>query len=417
MKKRYINSLDMELFPLGFGIMRLPMEHGNFPTQVYDLISEAKNSGINYFDTAYLYQNSRSEELIREALVERYPRDTFYIADKLPVWDCSSYDDMERVFQIQLERLGVSYIDFYLLHALHRSRWLDIYEKGVLGFLKKKQKEGFIHKVGFSMHDTVKTLKLILDAYDWDFVQLQINYYDWTVQHAKENYDCLAAKNIPCMVMEPVGGGRLSKLPDKAEKILKAARPDASVSSWAIRYAASLPNVAVTLSGMNNIEQLQDNLSNFNPVIPITNDEFLLIGKVVDIIRSGSTIPCTACRYCVAECPKMIDIPQIFQRYNDWKMFNNTARFDIDYYAFIPNDKRADVCLVCCRCVKKCPQNINIPKKLKMVHATAIDLSLDRYKRSGFVSLYSSLKKNGISGTVKKICKKAIKGLVKNGTK
>jgi predicted aldo/keto reductase-like oxidoreductase len=408
MQKRYIKNLDMELSPLGFGIMRLPMSDNNFPTEVYDLISAAKDSGINYFDTAYPYLGGRSEELVRDVLVAKYPRDTFYIADKLPVWECQNYDDMERIFKIQLERLGVSYIDFYLLHGLHYSRWLDIYNKGVLKFLEEKQKRGLILKIGFSMHDTGKTLKLILDKYNWDFVQLQINYYDWIMNRAKENYDYLALNDIPCIVMEPVGGGRLSKLPNKAERMLKAANPEASISSWAVRYVASLPNIAVTLSGMSNKEQLRDNLLSFNPIIPMTDQELAIINKVVSIIRSNNTIPCTTCRYCVEECPKKIDIPQIFQRYNDWKVFSNTARFDIDYFAFIPDGHRADACLACGKCVRKCPQCINIPENLRMIHYIAIDVSLGKHhkKLNCLTKLLNSLSIRGALGFLKKISRK-----------
>jgi predicted aldo/keto reductase-like oxidoreductase len=376
MNKRFIKKLDMELSPLGFGVMRLPMDGDRFTDETYRLIALAMDSGINYFDTAYPYQKGRSEELIRRAVVSRYPRDTFHIADKLPVWECADAADMERIFRTQLDRLGVEYIDMYLLHGLHQSRWMDIYQKGVLDFLDRKKKEGRIRKVGFSLHDTTKILVSILDTFDWDFVQLQINYYDWVVQHAKESYECLAERDIPCLVMEPVGGGRLSKLPYKAESLLKELAPNRSISSWAIRYVASLPNVAVTLSGMSNEEQLNDNLSSFDPVAAMTGAELNAVDKVVKILRSYNTIPCTSCRYCVDECPKSIDIPYIFQRYNDYMMFDNIARFDIDYFAFIPNGKRADACIACGKCARKCPQEINIPERMKLVHNTAVGLSI-----------------------------------------
>jgi len=376
MDKRYIKKLDMTLSPLGFGVMRLPMEGDAFPAEAYRLIASAMEAGINYYDTAYFYQRGRSEEFIRQALVAKYPRDTFHIADKLPVWECAGIADMERIFQTQMDRLGVEYIDLYLLHGLHRSRWTDIYRKGVLEFLERKQKEGRVRKIGFSFHDTAEVLIPILDAFDWDFAQLQINYYDWTVQQAQKSYECLAQREIPCLVMEPVGGGRLSKLPGGAEKLLKEIRPEASVSSWAIRFVASLPNVAVTLSGMSNQEQLLDNLASFDPLVPLTKAEMKTLDKVVRILCTYNTIPCTACRYCMEACPAEIDIPQIFRRYNDYKMFDNVARFDIDYFAFIPREKRGDACLACGQCVKKCPQQIDIPDKLKMVHHTAVGLSV-----------------------------------------
>jgi predicted aldo/keto reductase-like oxidoreductase len=376
MNKRYIKKLNTELSPLGFGVMRLPMEGDRFTDEARRLIGLAMEAGINYYDTAYPYQRERSEEFIRETLVANYPRRSFHIADKLPVWLCGDVGDMERIFQIQLERLGVEHIDFYLLHGLHRSRWADIYGKGVLDFLERKRREGRMHRVGFSLHDTADTLGRILDAYDWDFAQLQINYYDWTVQHAKDNYDCLAERDIPCIVMEPVGGGRLAKLPGDAERLLKTMRPDASAASWAIGFVASLPNVAVTLSGMSDERQLRDNVSVFSPVEPLAPAECETLDRVVRIVASHNAIPCTSCRYCTDECPKEIDIPQIFQRYNDCKMFDNAARFDIDYFAFIPEGKRADACIFCGRCAEKCPQTIDVPKELRRVHGAAVELAL-----------------------------------------
>jgi predicted aldo/keto reductase-like oxidoreductase len=374
--KRYIKKLDAALSPLGFGVMRLPMEGEGFTAEARKLTGLAMEAGINYYDTAYPYQRGQSEAFLRETLVEKYPRGSFYIADKLPVWECADAGDMERIFQTQLERLGVEYIDFYLLHGLHSSRWLDIYGKGVLDFLEKKRREGRIGRAGFSLHDTADTLRLVLDAYEWDFAQLQINYYDWTVQRAQDNYGCLAERDIPCMVMEPVGGGRLAKLPGEAERLLKAARPGASAASWAIRFAASLPNVAVVLSGMSDLEQLRDNVFAFSPVEALTQAEHKILDHVVRIIASHNAVPCTACRYCAEDCPEGVDIPQIFQRFNDCNMFDNSDKFDIQYFTFVPADKRADACIACGKCAERCPQKIDIPRELKKIHGAAVGLLL-----------------------------------------
>ena len=376
MQSCYIKNLNTSLSLLGFGVMRLPMNpNGIFSPEVHRLLAEAHESGINYFDTAYPYLGGHSEELIRDALVANYPRDSFYIADKLPAWECSDANDMERIFHVQLKRLGVEYIDFYLLHCLYSSRWLDIHDKGALDFLDKKRCEGKIHKVGFSFHDTADVLAPILDAYDWDFAQLQINYYDWTVQRAKDSYDVLAERDIPCVAMEPVGGGRLAKLPDEAEKLLKSERPYDSVASWAIRFAAGLPNVAVTLSGMSDMEQLTDNLSVLSPIVPLSEAEQSVLQDVVKILSGYNTIPCTVCGYCVEDCPRNVDIPQIFKRYNDYRQFDNMARFDVDYYAFVPERRRASNCVSCGECVRKCPQGIDIPRELKVIHNMAVGLS------------------------------------------
>jgi predicted aldo/keto reductase-like oxidoreductase len=377
MQQRYNKKLNMPLSPLGFGVMRLQQNpDGSFPQKVHSLLAEAYEKGVNYFDTAYVYLGGNSETLIRDALVKKYPRESFYIADKLPVWDCKDRDDMEQAFSIQLERLGVDYIDFYLLHGLHRQRWLDIYNAGALEFLEEKRREGRIRKVGFSMHDTVDTLKIIKNAYEWDFVLLQINYYDWITQRAKENYDYLAEHDIPCMVMGPVGGSRLSKLPNAANEIFNKVNPNFSSSQWALRFVAALPNVAVTLSGMSTIEQLNENIEVFNDLSPLSNEELEALDRVVKVIQSKKPLPCTVCRYCVDDCPKGINIPDILQRFNDCTMFDNADRFDTQYFASIPKDKRGNSCIFCGKCKKKCPQNIDIPKELQKIHNVAISLTI-----------------------------------------
>jgi predicted aldo/keto reductase-like oxidoreductase len=380
----------MSLSPLGFGVMRVAQNaDGSFPPEVYSLLAEALEKGINYFDTAWPYLRGRSETLVRDALVRKYGRDRFHIADKLPVWDCGDRKDMDRVFDAQLERLSVEYVDFYLLHGLHHRRWIDIYDKGALDFLEEKRREGRIRKVGFSMHDTVETLKIIESAYNWDFAQLQINYHDWIAQRAKESYEYLAERNIPCIVMEPVGGGRLSKLPPEAAKLLNGLRPNESEASWALRFVGALPNVAVTLSGMATREQLEDNIATFGTIQPMSKRESDALKEVTKIIQSKNPIPCTACRYCVDDCPKGVDIPQIFQRYNDCKLFERSDRLDVQYFVFVPDGKRADSCVSCGKCVKKCPQNIDIPQKLKMIHdeavGTAKGMEDSRLRESGGV--------------------------------
>jgi predicted aldo/keto reductase-like oxidoreductase len=388
MKKRNIKKLDMELSPLGFGVMRLPQNaDGGFQPEIHSLLEAALEKGINYFDTAYIYLGGHSEELVRDALVRKHPRNSFYIADKLPVWDCKNRKDMDRIFNTQLERLGVQHIDFYLLHGLHHQSWLDIYNKNVLDFLNEKRREGRIRKVGFSMHDTLETLKIIEGAYDWDFIQLQINYYDWIAQRAKESYDYLAERNIPCMVMEPVGGGRLSNLPPQAVELLNNVHPNESAAAWALRFVAALPNVAVTLSGMNTVEQLNENIETFGNISPLSNIELDAINDVVKLIQSKNTIPCTACRYCVDDCHKGVDIPNIFQRYNDCNLFNNCNKLDAQYFLFVPDGKRADSCTTCGKCKRKCPQGIDIPQNLKKIHKEAVRLYIQSYIATDIESL------------------------------
>ena len=375
MLHKYNTQLDMALSPLGFGVLRLPIcVDGSFTIEVHKLLSEAYERGINYFDTAYNYIGGHSEELVRDALVANYPRESFFVADKLPVWLCASIGDMEKIFRIQLKRLGVDYIDFYLLHGLNRARWTDAYSMGVLDFLEKKKYEGYVRKVGFSFHDELPILKLILDEYKWECALLQINYYDWVVQKSKEKYNLLTENNIPCFVMEPVGGGRLVNLPKNAEKLIKSKHPNDSSASWALRFAASLPNVAVILSGMSNKEQLSENITVFSPVAPLSDSEQAILNDVLVMLNGFNTIPCTSCRYCLDDCPSGIAIPQIFQIFNDYKIFNQASTLKLDYLTVIPESQRIDKCKHCNKCIDLCPQRIDIPSELRMILSTIVEL-------------------------------------------
>lgn len=390
MQKRYIEKLDTELSPLGFGISRLPMTPDEwFPDSAFDLIDRAMELGVNYYDTGWGYQGGKSESFAREALVKRYERDSFHLAAKLPLWACNGKEDMEQIFKTQLENAG-GHIDFYLAHGLNIQRWEYGTDIGLIEFLDEKRKKGQIKRVGFSFHDISENLKKILDAYPWEFAQLQINYYDWAVLHTQEHYKIVADKGIPCFTMETVGGGRLSALPKEAQELYENIRPGKSASSWAIKFAASLPNVAVMLSGMNTMEQLEDNVRQCSDNCAISQKEERAMERVVNIIRSKNAIPCTGCRYCVSECPKGIDIPQVFECYNDYKLFGNAKFFDLHYSAFIPAEKnRADACIQCGKCMRICTQNLKIPELMKMIadfanarkhrhYALALGFDLDR---------------------------------------
>lgn len=374
--KRYIKQLDMDISPLGAGVMRFQADNGTFSDETFRLIDIAMSLGINYFDTAYFYNAGYSEVLIREALVKKYPRDSFIIVDKLPVWICQSRDDMERVFNEQMERLGADYIDIYLLHALHKGTWLQVYNKGVLDFLDEKLKSGIIRKAGFSFHDKADNLPMIADAYDWNIAQLQINYYDWLVHDVKECYDYLESKNIPISVMGPIGGGRLVNLPPKAEEILRGVNPDKSTSSWAVRFCASLTNVAVVLSGMRSEAELRENASCFDPLAQFTSEEHAATEKAVRVFQEAGTTPCSACRYCVDDCPAGIDIPHVFQQQNDYKLFNRPAALSFYYMDLVPAERRADKCINCGKCTAICPQKIDVPSQLLKAHDEALLLSL-----------------------------------------
>jgi len=376
LKKRTIGSLGLEASPLGAGVMRLEEIRDLFSPEAFELVDFAMSQGINYFDTAYFYNSGRSEEFLRRALVEKYPRDSFIIADKLPIWQCADRKEMERIFDIQMERLGVEYIDVYLLHALQKEIWKRIYNLGVLDFLDEMKRQGRIRYVGFSFHDNADVLPMIVDAYDWDIAQLQINYYDWIVHDVKQSYEFLRERSIPIIVMEPVGGGRLAKLPEEVESIFKALNPENSIPSLAIRFCASLPGVEIVLAGMRTKAEFIDNTSCFAPFVPLSKEEYAALEKGVKIIQNSGAIPCSACRYCTGDCPSGIDIPHIFQQYNDYKMFNRPISLTWAYFDMNPPSRRADKCVNCGHCTRICPQGIDVPEQLMLVHERAVLLAV-----------------------------------------
>jgi len=372
LQKRYIKKLDMEISPLGLGIMRMPMEGGELALEAYDMIDFAIEQGINYFDTAYFYQSDKAESFLKKALTEKYPRENFIIADKMPTWLCNSRADMERIFYEQLERLGVEYIDIYLLHGLNEPRWQKIRDLGALNFIDELKEKGLIKKAGFSYHDSSHVFPCIVDSHDWDLVMLQINYYDWLIQDIKSCYDYAVGKNIPVAVMGPLGGGRLMELPPKAKKILEDFAPNATTASWGIRFTESLPNVAVTLSGMRSKQDIIDNISYFSPFTPYTDEEYAVVREAVREFQSSETIPCTACRYCIKPCPIKIDIPYILQSYNDYKLFDDFDKFKWIYSDLVAHARKADRCIKCGKCINICPQKIDVPKELLMIHEKAM---------------------------------------------
>ncbi len=352
----------MTVSKLGLGCMRLPKLYTDKEDIDYEkakeIVDYAYSHGITYYDTAYYYHGGMSEEFVGKALKE-YPRESINIATKMPGWDLKSEEDLERIFNNQLERLQVEYFDYYLYHAVSSGTLPNFYKYNCYEFLMNKKKEGKIRNIGFSFHDTPDVLKTLLDQFKWDFAQIQLNYLDWDAQNAKKQYELLCEYNVPCIVMEPVRGGLLADLGPEANEIFKKARPDSSVASWALRYAASLPNVLTVLSGMSNIEQIIDNINTFNKFEPLSNEEHEVIKSAVYAFKKKKLIPCTACRYCM-DCPSGVDIPLMFQLYNEYIMNMNRDSF-IEQYMKIENDKHAKNCTECNNCVQYCPQGINIP--------------------------------------------------------
>ena len=371
----YSDFQDKKLSLLGFGTMRLPcLEDGTIDeSQVAEMVEMAISAGVNYFDTAYPYHGGQSERVMGRVL-SKYPRDSYYLATKYPGHQLrSSGYDPAAIFEEQLEKCGVDYFDFYLLHNVNEKS-MEVYmdpQWGIVDYFKEQKRLGRIRHLGFSSHAQVEGLEQFLDycGGDMEFCQIQLNYMDWTLQRAKEKYELLTNRGVPVWVMEPVRGGMLAALNEENTGKLKTLAPEASVASWGFRFLQGLPNVKMVLSGMSNKEQMADNLSTFAARKPLTWEETEMLlsiaGGMMDLI------PCTRCRYCCDGCPQGLDIPALLAVYNELRVspsVNVAIRVE-----FLPEEKKPTACIACGKCARSCPQNIDIPgelKKLSQVLAT-----------------------------------------------
>lgn len=363
---------------LGFGCMRLPVLGGNNnaidDAQFCKMIDSYIEQGFKYFDTAYPYHNEKSEPAVKRCLVDRYKREDFFLATKMPVWLVKENADYAKLFQIQLDRCGVEYFDFYLLHALGKDRVAEVEKTGGFEFVQQMKAEGKIKHIGFSFHDSAEVLdKILTDHPEMEFVQLQINYYDWESENvqSKKCYETAVKHGVPVIVMEPVKGGTLASLVGEPANVLKKLDSEASFASYAIRYAASLDNVMVVLSGMSDEAQLADNTSYMRDFKPLSEEEQQAITQVVTELEKLPTIACTKCRYCVEGCPKKIQIPDVFSAYNMVVQFglNDSTRGS---YKFATSDEhgKADDCIKCGKCETQCPQHLKIRDLLEDVAKT-----------------------------------------------
>ena len=362
---------------LGFGLMRLPLEDVNDQSKIERrefarMVDTFLASGFSYFDTGYFYHMGNSEIIFREEVVGRYSRETFTIADKMPISLINSKEQVSEIFEEQLERCGVEYFDYYFLHALGRFVYEKSVQLNIFEFVEQKKAEGKIRKTGFSFHDTPDMLERMLTQHpEMDFVQLQLNYLDWddpTIS-ARRCYDIATKHRKPVIVMEPIKGGCLADIPDEAKELFDKHDSNASMASWAIRFAASHPNVSMVLSGMSNEAQMLDNLSYMSNFQPLNTDEMSTVSKVAKIMRENIVIPCTNCRYCVNQCPKNIDIPDFFAIYNNLMRSGANQRLvALTYYGnLVETYGKASECLGCKECERVCPQYIGIAKCLKDV--------------------------------------------------
>ena len=364
--------LGEEIKKLGFGLMRLPHKDGEIDIeQTKEMVDLFMNKGFTYFDTAYVYNEGKSEAAIKEALVDRYPREKFQLVTKLPLWDNKpSVEEVKQRFYTSLERTGAGYFDFYLLHCLSKGNMKLHEEYGLWEFVRGLKEKGLVRHYGFSFHDTADVLDEILTAHpDAEFVQLQINYIDWENDkiQSRKCYEVAQKHNKPVIIMEPVKGGALATLPDECSKIFKDVHPDMSVASWAVRYAASLDNIITVLSGMSNVEQMNDNLSYMENFKPLDETEREAVAKVTEKLEKIPQIPCTSCKYCIEGCPQNIPINEIFRIQNEFDKYNNINAAKWEYKNATTKEGRsgADACIGCGQCENICPQHIEIIDNLK----------------------------------------------------
>ena len=366
----YRDFQDLKLSALGMGAMRLPVVEGDDARidvpAAQAMVDYAMEHGVNYYDTAWGYHNGQSELVMGEAL-KKYPRDSFYLATKFPGYDLSNMDKVQEIFEKQLEKCQVEYFDFYLFHNVCEMN-IDAYldpKYGIYDYLISQKKAGRIRHLGFSAHGSYDVMKRFLEAYgkDMEFCQIQLNYLDWSFQDAKAKMELLAEYHLPVWVMEPLRGGRLAKLTEEEEAKLRALRPDETVPAWAFRFLQSLPQVAVTLSGMSNMEQMQQNIKTFEEDKPLNQTEMDALLSMADEMVKKIVLPCTACHYCVSHCPQGLDIPELLSLYNE-HCFTQGGFIAPMALSAVPQEKLPSACIGCRSCEAVCPQQIKISEAM-----------------------------------------------------
>ena len=362
----YREFQGLKLSALGMGAMRLPVMDGD-DSRIDEeaakaMVDYAMSQGVNYYDTAWGYHGGQSELVMGRAL-KKYPRDSFYLATKFPGYDLSNMDKAEEIFEKQLEKCGVEYFDFYLFHNVCEMN-IDAYldpKYGIHEYLMRQKENGRIRHLGFSAHGSYDVMRRFLEAYgkDMEFCQIQLNYLDWKFQDAENKVKLLDEYRIPVWVMEPLRGGKLASLAEEDEAKLTALRPEEKIPAWAFRFLQSLPEVTVTLSGMSNMEQLQENIRTFGEERPLNEEERQTLLDIADGMVKKIAVPCTACHYCVSHCPQGLDIPHLLSLYNE-HCFTGGGFIAPMALSAISKDKWPSACIGCRSCEAVCPQQIKI---------------------------------------------------------
>ena len=361
---------------LGFGLMRLPLTDANDKGSIdIEALKEMEDTfmeqGFTYFDTAWMYCAFKSENAVKEALTDRYPRDRYTLTTKLHASYLKTKEDRDRIFEEQRQKTGVDYFDYYLIHAIDQELYSIYNEMDCFNWLIEKKKQGLVKHIGFSYHDSAEFLDQVLTEHpEMEFVQLQMNYLDWESAEVQSRkcYEVASKHGKPVIVMEPVKGGILADVPAEVRESFAAYHPDLSVPSWAIRFVASLDNVAMVLSGMSNMEQLMDNISYMKEFVPMNAEETELVHKAAEMIKDSIAIPCTGCSYCTEGCPMQIAIPDLFRVYNKSKRGEITdVEANEEYRQLTESGGKARECLACGQCQVACPQHLEIINYLKDV--------------------------------------------------
>lgn len=367
MQYRNFTKDNLKVSILGFGCMRFPIVDDdnskiNYEKSI-DMIRYSIDKGVNYIDTAYNYHGGNSESFVAKALEDGY-REKVYIATKNPVWLVEKYEDFEKLLDEQLERLNTDYIDFYLLHALNKKSWDKIVELKVFDFIKEAKEKGKIKYIGFSFHDELSLFKDIIDSYDWDFCQIQLNYMDRQFQAGLEGLSYAADKDISVVIMEPIKGGKLVDSPKEVLDVFNENSLKRSPAAWALKYLYNFDNISVVLSGMSTMDHVKENIETSSESSKLNFKELDIIDRVTEIYEDKIKVDCTNCKYCVP-CPSNVAIPNVFQQYNDIYVYDRFEESQNSYKNLIDNDNDASLCIECGECEEICPQNLEIIELLK----------------------------------------------------
>lgn len=373
MEKRLFGKDNTEISVLGLGCMRFPLKGEDTKDidekRVAEMIRTAVEGGVNYIDTAWPYHGGESEPVVGRAIQALGIRDQIHLATKLPSWLIHSREDMDQYLDQQLKRLQTDHIDYYLVHTLTKKLWAQVKEHGIFEFLDTALASGKIRHVGFSFHDSYDLFQEIIDAYPWEFCQIQLNYLDENYQAGLAGLEFAANRGLSVIVMEPLRGGRLvTSLPPEAMDLFAASEESKTPAAWGLRYLWNRPEVSLVLSGMSNLQQIQENLETAKQgrVGNLSEKDLQILSEVQEILQDKIKVDCTGCKYCIP-CPQGVDIPGCFEYYNNASLFSDVEGAQDGYSRFVGSEHAASVCVECGICETHCPQGIPIRKELKNV--------------------------------------------------